>query len=93
MAMLSWFSQFATQSQTFSNYACPSDRYIPYSVHQCCQFSFVVPSKPSSLEISVNSSSVTLQWRPPETCNGIITQYTIKLSGTDINNISGNMLM
>ena len=36
---------------------------------------------------------MTLQWRPPEAPNGIITQYTIKLNGTDFNNISGNMLM
>ena len=36
---------------------------------------------------------MTLQWRDPETPNGIITQYTIKLNRTDINNISGNMLM
>ena len=54
----------------------------------------VVPSGPQSLEIiSVNSSSVTLQWRPPETPNGIITHYSIQHNGTDIGNFSSNELM
>ena len=39
---------------------------------------FPVPSEPLSLTIPfVNSSSATLQWRPPETLNGVITQYSI----------------
>ena len=39
---------------------------------------FVVPSEPRSLEITaVNSSSVTLQWIPPEAPNGVIMQYNI----------------
>ena len=55
---------------------------------------FVVPSKPQSLEIvSVNSSSVTLQWIPPETPNGVITHYSIQYNGINITNLGNNMLM
>ena len=43
--------------------------------------------------VSVNSSSVTLQWNPPETLNGVITQYSIQLNGTNIGNLSSNELM
>ena len=58
------------------------------------KFLFVVPSKPHSLEIvSVNSTSVTLQWRPPEAPNGIITHYSIQLDGSDIGNFSSSVLM
>ena len=54
---------------------------------------FVVPSEPQSVEtVSVNSSSVTLQWRPPVTPNGIITQYSIRFDETVIN-ITDDMLM
>ena len=53
----------------------------------------VVPSEPQSFEvISVNSSSVTLQWRPPVTPNGNVTQYSIQFDETVIN-FSSNMLM
>ena len=52
---------------------------------------FVVPSVPRLLEIvSVSSTSVTLQWIPPEPPNGVITQYS--LNGQTIN-ISNNVLM
>ena len=52
------------------------------------------PSEPSSLKIvSVNSSSVTLQWGPPDTPNGVITQYSIQRNGTDVVNLSSNVLM
>ena len=52
---------------------------------------FAVPSEPRSLEIIyVNSSSVTLQWMPPQSPNGVITHYSIQLNGTDIGNFSSN---
>ena len=43
--------------------------------------------------ISVSSSSVTLQWIPPETLNGAITQYSIQRNGINIVNISSSVLM
>ena len=53
----------------------------------------IAPSEPQSLEIvSVNSSSVTLQWRPPEILNGTIRQYSIQFDETVIN-ITDNMLI
>ena len=56
--------------------------------------SFAVPSEPCSLEaVSVTSSSVTLQWIPPKTTNGVITGYSIKYSGIVINNFGNNTLM
>ena len=42
--------------------------------------------------VSVNSSSVTLQWRPPETPNGVITHYSILYDEKNII-ISSNELM
>ena len=41
----------------------------------------------------INSSSVTLQWRPPEPTNGVITQYSILYDGMTITNFGNNMLM
>ena len=43
--------------------------------------------------VSVNSSSVTLQWMPPQSPNGVITHYSIQLNGTDYGNFSSNELM
>ena len=43
--------------------------------------------------VHVTSSSVTLQWRPPITPNGIITQYSIQLNGTDVDDLGSNVLM
>ena len=43
--------------------------------------------------VSVNSSSVTLQWRPPITPNGVITHYSLQLNRTDIGNFSSNELI
>ena len=43
--------------------------------------------------VSVNSNSVTLQWRPPETPNGVITHYSIQRNGTNTVNISSSVLM
>ena len=58
-----------------------------------CFYLYVVPSVPRSLEIvSGNSSSVTLQWMPPETPNGIITHYSLQ-NGPTITNLSNNVLM
>ena len=55
---------------------------------------FIVPNKPRSLEkLSVNLNSVTLQWMPPETPNGVITHYSIQLDGTNISNVSSSVLM
>ena len=36
---------------------------------------------------------MTLQWRPPETPNGVITQYSILYNGTNITNFGSNILM
>ena len=36
---------------------------------------------------------MTLQWSPPEFINGVITNYSIQLNGTNIGNFSGNELM
>jgi len=44
--------------------------------------------------VSINSSSVTLQWMPPDTPNGIITQYSLQSSDmTSIANLSSDVLM
>ena len=54
---------------------------------------FTVPSEPSSLEVvSVMTSSLTLKWMPPETANGVITQYSIQYGETIINNFGNNTL-
>ena len=53
-----------------------------------------MPSEPQSLEvILVNSSSVTLQWKPPEISNGVITHYSIQCNGINITNFGNNTLM
>ena len=43
--------------------------------------------------VSVNSSSVTLQWSPPDPPNGVITQYSIQLNGTDRDNLNNSVRM
>ena len=43
--------------------------------------------------VSVASSFLTFQWMPPEVPNGVITQYSIQLNGTDISSLSNNELM
>ena len=54
----------------------------------------LVPSEVSSLIIVFfNSSSVTIQWRPPEFPNGVVTHYSLQLNENDIVNISSNVLM
>ena len=53
-----------------------------------------MPSEPRLLEVvSVTSSSVSLQWRPPVTPNGNITQYSIQFDTTAVINFSSNTLM
>ena len=42
---------------------------------------------------SVNSSSVTLQWSPPDPPNGVITQYSIQLNETVRGNLSSSVQM
>ena len=42
--------------------------------------------------ISVTASSVTLQWMPPQTTNGVIVQYSIQYDETVINNFGDNSL-
>ena len=58
-----------------------------------CQLLFSVPSKPQLEMVSVNSSSVTLQWSPPDPSNGVITQYSIRLNGTDRVDLNSNVRM
>ena len=41
----------------------------------------------------MSSSSVTLQWMPPLTPNGVITQYSILYNGINITNFGNNTLM
>ena len=54
---------------------------------------FAVPSKPCSLEVvSITKNSVTLQWMPPETTNGVITQYSIQYNDTVINNFGNKVI-
>ena len=36
---------------------------------------------------------MTLRWRPPETPNGVITQYSILYNGINITNFGNNTLM
>ena len=36
---------------------------------------------------------MTIQWNPPTTPNGVITQYSIHFNGTNIANLSSNKLM
>ena len=43
--------------------------------------------------VSVSSNSVTLQWIPPKTPNGVITHYSIQLDETNTVNISSSVLM
>ena len=42
--------------------------------------------------VAIDSSSVTFQWSPPETLNGVITQYFIQLNGSNIT-LNGSVLM
>ena len=56
--------------------------------------SFTVPSEPCSLKVvSITTSSVTLQWMPPETTNGVIMRYSIQYGDTVINTFGNNTLM
>ena len=57
---------------------------------------FPGPSAPQLLSInSVNSISVTLQWGPPATPNGVIVLYSLKYNSTTlvVTNTSGDVLM
>ena len=54
---------------------------------------FIVPSEPCSLrEATVTSTTVTLQWMPPETPNGLITHYSVQYSGRVIDYFGNNTL-
>ena len=54
---------------------------------------FLVPSKPCSLrEASVTSTTVTLQWMPPETPNGVITHYSVQYGGRVIDNFGSETI-
>ena len=65
---------------------------VVYLLNDAVNF-ILEPSEPRSLVvISISSSSVTLQWRLPETPNGIITQYSILYNGTNIINFGNNTL-
>ena len=57
---------------------------------------FAGPSAPQQLNIiSVNSSSVMLQWGPPLFPNGVIVHYSLMYNSTTpiVTNISDNELM
>ena len=43
--------------------------------------------------VSVNSSSVTLQWSPPDLPNGVITRYFIQLNETDWVDLNSSVRM
>ena len=55
--------------------------------------SILVPSEPQLELVSINSSSVTLQWSPPDLRNGVITQYSIQRNGTDRVDLNSSVLM
>ena len=42
--------------------------------------------------VAINSSSVTLQWSPPETLNGVITQYSMQLNEA-VTTLNGGVLI
>ena len=67
--------------------------YNYYSLTNTRHLLCLVPSEPQLEMISVNSSSVTLQWSPPDLSNGVITQYSIQLNGTNATELSSNETM
>ena len=69
------------------------------TTYSCTEFNttkillFLVPSEPCSLrEASVTSTTVTLQWMPPETPNGLITHYSLQYGGRVINKFGSESL-
>ena len=65
------------------------------NIHLLCSYVshhlFIVPSEPTSLEVvSVTASSVTLQWEPPQTTNGVVTHYSVQYGETVIDNFGKN---
>ena len=42
--------------------------------------------------VSVTAGSVTLQWKPPQTTNGVITHYSVQYGETVIDNFGNNAL-
>ena len=53
---------------------------------------FIGPSAPCSLEVdTVTSTSVTLQWMPPDFPNGVITKYSIEYNGKFIDEFGGKV--
>ena len=53
---------------------------------------FLVPSEPCSLRVLVASTTVTLQWMPPEIPNGVITHYSVQYGGTVIDSFGNETL-
>ena len=52
----------------------------------------VGPSAPCSLEVdTVTSTSVTLQWMPPDFPNGVITKYSVEYNGKFIDEFGGKV--
>ena len=43
-------------------------------------------------EVSITTSSMTLQWKPPQTTNGVITHYSVQYGETVINRFGNNAL-
>ena len=51
-----------------------------------------MPSEPTSLKVvSVTASSVTLQWKPPQTTNSVITHYSVQYGDTVIKKFGNDM--
>ena len=52
-----------------------------------------MPSKPTSFEtVSVTTSSVTLQWKPPRDTNGVIKSYSIQYGENDVIHDFGDIM-
>ena len=46
----------------------------------CCQILFTVPSAPMSIQVNTvarQPKQLLVTWQPPETPNGLITEYTV----------------
>ena len=54
-----------------------------------CMYFITAPAAPKSLMIvSITKTTVSLSWMPPNTTNGIITQYQLQYKRSDSTNIT-----